>query len=369
MSQERPTNRRQFFQGKSAAEALSSRVHGLLSEADSNAPGPGPPPEQLSAIPAEPYLVQVSRRAMACEFEVIVNAGQYADAADYAIAALDLVEQLESQLTVYRDTSEISAINRQAANGWIDVEPRLFKLLMLAAQLHRETDGAFDITAGPLARAWGFFQRKGGIPSQQALAEALACVGMGQVAFTESSAIRFAQPGVEINLGAIGKGYALDRAAELLAAGGVHDFLLHGGQSSVLARGSKAGGEGWVVGLRDPLRIHHRLAEITLRDRALGTSGTAVQFFRHAGRRYGHILDPRTGWPVEGVLSATAIAATAAQADALATAFYVLGVEQSMAYCDAHPGIGAILVGGSEATGMTGLSVGGLSEDEFRLLR
>jgi len=114
------------------------------------------------------------------------------------------------------------------------------------------------------------------------------------------------------------------------------------------------------------VRSDRRLAEIDLRDRALSTSGSGVQFFRHGGKRYGHILDPRTGWPAEGMFSATVLAPTAAEADALSTAFYVLGVEQALAYCQAHPGIGTLLVYPSARESKVELSVGGLDDADWR---
>lgn len=328
------SNRRDFLRGKAAAEAIADVADGLVA---------------LDAPPKSTYLVQYGRRAMACQFELHLNAGQYPQAGEAALAGLDLIEQLEAQLTVYRDTSEVMHLNRTAGQQPVDVEPRLFELLVLAARLHEETEGAFDITSGPLSKVWGFYRRQGSVPDEAALAEALARVGGQHVRLDEERrTVQLMLPGMELNLGSIGKGYALDRAAGLLRESGVVEFLWHGGQSSVLASGShaasSAGERGWVVGLRDPLRPERRLAEIRLLDQALGTSGAGMQFFRHQGQRLGHILDPRTGWPASGVLSATAIAPTAAEADALATAFYILGVERTLAYCQLRPHLGAILV-------------------------
>jgi thiamine biosynthesis lipoprotein len=136
--------------------------------------------------------------------------------------------------------------------------------------------------------------------------------------------------------------------AEVLLLDGVGDFLLHGGHSSVLARGSRSGGSGnepgWLVGLAHPLKPERRLAEFRLDNRALGTSGSGTQFFHYQGKRYGHILDPRTGQPAEGVLSSTVIAPSAAEADALSTAFYVGGIELAERYCNTHPSTSAVLV-------------------------
>jgi FAD:protein FMN transferase len=184
--------------------------------------------------------------------------------------------------------------------------------------------------------------------------------------------LRFA--GVEINLGSIGKGYAIDRAAEVLAAAGVENFLLHGGNSSVLARGTAAADssksqatDGWWIGLRHPLELERRIGEIRLFNRALGTSGSGTQFFMHEGRRYGHILDPRTGRPSEGTLSTTVAAPTGAEADALATAFYVLGADNAVEYCRRNPGLSAVIMSPGESPDRILVTLSGLADDEIRI--
>jgi thiamine biosynthesis lipoprotein len=156
----------------------------------------------------------------------------------------------------------------------------------------------------------------------------------------------------------------------------IEDYLLHGGQSSVLARGSRglfaspeaAQREGWWIGLRHPLRPNQRMAEVRVLNRALATSGSAVQFFMHEGRRYGHILDPRTGWPAEGSLSATVLAPTAAMADAVSTACYVLGRDAAMEYCRARPQIGLIHISPAEQPGMIDVAISGIADDDLRWL-
>jgi thiamine biosynthesis lipoprotein len=228
-------------------------------------------------------------------------------------------------------------------------------LLSLALDLHRQTEGAFDITAGPISKIWGFYRRAGKVPAEEDIAAVLQRVGSQHVTLDPAMrTVRFARQGMEFNLGGIGKGYALDRCVEQLEAAGVHNFLIHGGQSSIIGRGSRAGVDGWSVALRHPLRDEIRLGEIWLRGAALGTSGSAHQFFYHEGRRYSHILDPRTARPAEGLLSTTVIAPTGALADALATAFFVMGVEKTLAYCDSHPEIAAILIApGPKSGGLT----------------
>jgi len=304
--------------------------------------------DERSTDPAgDPYLVRIGRRAMACQFQVFLNAGQYTQGCPAALAALDLVERLEAQMTVYRADSEISAINREAADEAVTVESGLFDLLARSVELWRQTGGAFDITAGPLSEAWGFARREGRMPREAELADALDCVGSQWLELNhDQQAIRFARQGVQLNLGAIGKGEALDRAAAVIQQDGIDHFLFHGGQSSVLARGTRAGSAegGWPLGLIHPLRPHRRIGQVQLRNAALATSGSGTQFFTHRGRRYGHILDPRTGRPAEGMLCCTVLAPTAAEADALATALYVMGPAAAADWCRRHPQYSAILI-------------------------
>jgi thiamine biosynthesis lipoprotein len=242
--------------------------------------------------------------------------------------------------------------------------------------LYEETEGAYDITATPLWEAWGFARRAGAIPSDTQLAEARARVGGHLVQLDrERRTIRFRRSGVRINLGSIGKGHALDVCSRRLLELGIADFLFHGGQSSVLARGVPAPdvpGENpspsrhWEIGIRDPRRPGHRLGIVRLDDRSLGTSSGQFQSFRHQGRRYGHILDPRSGWPAEGMLAVTVVAPTAALADALSTAFYVMGAGRSLEYCRAHPEIGAVLTC-PDAAGRIEVHTAGLGPAEVAL--
>ena len=172
-------------------------------------------------------------------------------------------------------------------------------------------------------------------------------VGMNRVVLDEERrTIHFLCRGLEINLGSIGKGYALDRVAERLRTeAALSSGLLHGGHSSVYAIGSSPGdARGWEVGVSHPWQPGKRLAVLRLRDRGLGTSAATFQHLEYNGRKLGHILDPRTGWPAEGVASATVTAPNAAAADALATAFFILGAAATREYCAAHPEVGVVLL-------------------------
>ncbi len=336
---------------------------------------------------ADTYLIHFSRPAMGCQFEVLLNAGPNtphaekpgetqtdpeqgdsedtagaattgleqssaaaASAAEAAMEALDRVEFLEHKLSLYQPHSALCQLNRQAGRGaQAIVDDDIWQLLVAAEQLHRESGGAFDITMSPLSRLWGFHHKQGRLPEESEIETTLSRVGMQHVKLDhEAHTIELARPGMELSFASLGKGLALDQCGELLRASGVDDFLVHGGYSSLLARGrriaSQSPGAGWSIALRDPDRPEQRLGRILIRDFAVGTSGIANQSFIHRGRRYGHLLDPRSGQPVDHLVSATALAPRGMQADALATAFFVMGCEKTLSFCERHPELGAILV-------------------------
>jgi thiamine biosynthesis lipoprotein len=286
--------------------------------------------------------VHVAREAMACRFEVTLPASEPGGIAA-ARSALDEIERLEAQLTVYRESSEVSAINRRAGEAAVAVEPSLFNLLSLAEELHRETAGAFDLTLGPLIRCWGFFRREGRIPGPEELEAARRRVGMSNLELNAADrTVRFLCPGVEINLGAIGKGHALDQVCANLRGRKVGNALLSGGSSSVVAVGGDDGG--WLVGVRHPRKRDSRVATLRIKDSALATSGAGEQYFLSENRRYGHILDPRSGVPARGIAGVTVVATSGAVADALSTAFFVGGSELADRYCGNHPDVLALVV-------------------------
>lgn len=307
-----------------------------------------PPPDSGDTL-------RLTARAMACDFSIIMNAGEQ-EAIWSSSTALDYVGELESQLSVYREDSEVTQLNNLAFTDAQVVESGLFGLLQLAERLSHATNGAFDLTSDPLIRLWKICREETRVPADDELAAAFTSVGMQHVKLdADNRSVEFHQERTSINLGAIGKGYALDRVADRL--GTENDFLLHGGHSSLIAHGSHTGAhipskngtestsiDGWPVGIGNPLITNKRLGTIVLRDQAMATSGSNIQYFRVGEKRYGHILDPRTGWPAEGHLSVTVIAPTAAEADALSTAFYVMTPEEVDDYCDKHTHIGTIMI-------------------------
>lgn len=295
-----------------------------------------------SAPPREDWI-RISHSAMACTFDAIVSP-ECEPGIGAAQEYLRSVDRLESILSVFRAESEVSMLNRSAAEHPVWVGPELFALLQCCERLHRETDGAFDVTSGALTRCWGFENRSPALPSPEALKAARGSSGFRHVTLHPDGAVSFRSAGLRINFCSIGKGYALDQGAATMRARGVTTALLSAANSSAFALGSGPGGAGWRVGLRHPVFKNQRFATLLLRSCALGTSGQEEQGFEIDGQRYGHILDPRSGFPARGVLSATVLAGSAAQSDALATAFFVGGMPLAERYCAAHPGIVAVML-------------------------
>jgi thiamine biosynthesis lipoprotein len=290
------------------------------------------------------WWLHVNRTAMACRFEVTLPMEDQAGVA-VATDALNQIDTLEAQLSVFRETSEISYINRQAATEAVRVEDSLFDLLILCKKLHRDTDGTFDITSGPLTRCWGFLKREGRVPSTDEIERARLLVDSHKLLLDyETRTIRFLRAGMEVNLGSIGKGYALDRVSATMRDR-VPTALLNAGASSICAMGAGGAGQrGWIIGLRHPRYKDRRMAQLRIRDCAVSTSGSEEQFFEYKGNRYGHIIDPRSGQPAQGVTSVTVVAQSTASSDALATAFYVGGRNLAEHYCAAQPDVLAIML-------------------------
>jgi FAD:protein FMN transferase len=295
-------------------------------------------------------LVRVHRTAMACRVEIALPEEDTSFVAA-ARAALDEADRVEALLTIYREASEVSRINREAAGeaagaGRAEgVDGEVIALIQKCRALHAATEGAFDITSSPFSRCWGFIRREARIPADAEIEAARALVGMQHI-IVEAAArrVRFTRPEVSINFNAIGKGYALDRMAAVVRAHGARQALLSAGGSSVVAIGGRRGG--WPIDIRSPLIARARLARLRLRDGALGTSGQGEQFILSDGQRpvrYGHVIDPRTGWPATGVISCSVVTRDCASADALSTAFLVGGIDLARRYCAEHPNTLALI--------------------------
>lgn len=243
-------------------------------------------------------------------------------------AAFEEIERLDETLSNYRPTSELSRINRLAGHEPVTTDPEVFDLIQTALVYSQQSGGAFDITVGPLMRAWGFFRGEGRWPEEEELRSARENVGFEKVHVDPPTRrILFDHPGVELDPGAIGKGYAVDRVIAVLSDAGIESALVDAGSSTVHSLNAPPGASGWTVRVPAPEDRSQTISTVTLRNQSLSTSGNYENFFELDGRRYCHVMDPRTGMPVQDVLQATLIASDGTTSDALSNAMFVMGPE------------------------------------------
>jgi FAD:protein FMN transferase len=272
--------------------------------------------------------VALARHAMATRFELLLHGNREAALRAAGEEALAEIDRLENQLSLYRPGSEIAQLNARAAREAVRVSPEVFALLRHAATLTAITGGLFDITIAPLMRCWGFQHQQGRQPAPAELAAARAAVGMKHVLFDPTErTIRFAHPDVMLDLGAIGKGYAIASGVAILREAGVTSALFHGGTSTCYALGQPPNAETWRLTLPVtpaaallPDAAPGAAPTISLRDESLSVSAVWGRAFTEAGQSFGHVIDPRTGIPVRTHRLAAVALPSAMETDALATA-------------------------------------------------
>lgn len=308
-------------------------------------------------------LTRLACRAMGTRFELVLYGADAVRLRAAGEEALAEIERLDAQLSLYHPPSELRGLNARAAREPVALEPRFFRLLQRAKQLGIETEGAFDLTVAPLLECWGFRGGTGAYPDPATVEAVRQKVGWSLLELDESNlTVRFRCPGVRLDLGAIGKGYALERAAAILEDHGVRRALLHGGTSSVYGLGSPPEASAWEVAIDHPLCSGIPLARVGLRDQALSVSAVTGKFFLWEGQRFGHIVDPRTGWPVREALLAAVVLPSPTDAEAWSTALLVLGPEGLGRLQERRPGARAwVACSGPEGTPLQVEEVG--SED------
>lgn len=277
-----------------------------------------------------PVLVKLARHAMATRFEVALHGKDESALRAAGEESLAEIERVERMLSLYRESSEVANVNARAAAEPVRVSFELFQLLKEARRLSAATDGAFDLTIAPLVKCWGFMRGDGEAPSDEAIAQARRRVGWQLLELDEASrSVRFGREGMMLDFGAFGKGYALDRAAEILRESGVASALIHGGTSTVIGIGAGP----WRIAVEaEPRGAFSEegtkpvvVAVAELRDEALSVSAVWGKSFASQGKSFGHILDARTGRPSESAELAAVICQSAAESDALSTALLVDG--------------------------------------------
>lgn len=280
-------------------------------------------------------IVKLAHNAMATRFEMVLHGANASRLRAAGEEVIEEIDRLENQLSLYIPGSDIARVNASAAEEPVRVSPIVFGLLQQARACHQAMDGAFDVTIAPMVRCWGFMNDTGHMPEESAVAGAHELVGMSHVLLDEDNfTVRFDRPGVMLDLGAIGKGFTIDRAAEILREDGVENALIHGGTSSVCALGMPCDSDAWRVIIESPLVALGKvepspgevLSVVALHNETLAVSGIWGRSFKASGATYGHVIDPRTGRPVSNALMAAVVLPSGTETDALSTALLVMGV-------------------------------------------
>jgi len=301
------------------------------------------------------HTVAVALEAMATRFEIVLHGSNPVALRAAGEEALAEIARLEARLSLYRPDSEIARVNARAAREPVRLTPEVFALLQRARRLSEETGGAFDVTIAPLVRCWGFMGGSGRQPAPEEIQAARACVGPDVVQFDEGNfTVRFARPGVMLDLGALGKGYAIEQAATLLREAGVTSALLHGGTSTIYALGKPPDAPAWRIALDRPLdtgagKSRTMLTTVELADEALSVSAVWGKSFLQDNVILGHVIDPRSGQPANAAVMAAVACPSATDSDALATALLVLGPGGIELAASRRPGLRALVVSRSAA--------------------
>ncbi len=273
--------------------------------------------------------LEKSADAMGTTYSVVLYGPDRVALEDAADAALDEVRRLDDLLSNYKDRSEWSVVNRLAAQKPVPVSPELFRLLSACLDYSRESEGAFDISVGPLMKVWGFYKGSGHLPHRAEVPAALTKVGYRHIHLDPANrTVSFDREGVELDPGGIGKGYAVDRMVDVLRQKGVRNALVAGSASSIYGMGAPPDEpRGWRVDIKNPWAPSKVVTEVFLKDASMSTSGSYEKFFRAEGRIYAHIMDPRTGYPARGSVSVSVVAPRTIDSEAWAKPYFVNGRE------------------------------------------
>jgi thiamine biosynthesis lipoprotein len=281
----------------------------------------------LAAAQPELLRLEESGDAMGATYSIVLYGYDRVKMEAAVDAAFDEVRRLDEMLSNYRADTEWSEVNRHAAEKPVKVSPELFQLLSDCVAYSRESEGAFDISVGPLMKVWGFYKGSGHLPHKAEVAAALPKVGYRHIRLDAAAGtVSFDRTGVELDPGGIGKGYAVDHMVSVLRQQGFQIALVAGSDSSIYGMGAPpTEPKGWRVEIKDPWHPRRIAAETFLKDMSMSTSGSYEKFFRADGRVYAHIMDPRTGYPAQGSISVSVVAPRTIDSEAWAKPYFVNG--------------------------------------------
>ena len=277
--------------------------------------------------PARLARLELTEEALGSSFSLVLFGPDRPGLESAASATFAEAHRLDRLLSNYLADNEWSAMNREAASRPVRVTPELFSLLSDCLEYSRASDGAFDITVGPLMKVWGFYKGEGSLPRPEEVKDALKRVGFRHVQLEPSPrTVRFARPGMNLDPGGIGKGYAVDRMVEVLKQAGVHIALVSASGSSIYGLGAPPDEpQGWPITIRTPRDPSAVATHVVLENMSLSTSGSYEKFFWAEGRTYSHIVDPRTGYPARGTSAVSVLAPRTLDSEAWTKPFFING--------------------------------------------
>ncbi|MBI4529910.1 MAG: FAD:protein FMN transferase [Candidatus Latescibacteria bacterium] len=310
-----------------------------------------PPGQSTPLVNVDAEEVSRARYLMGTVCEITASGDDVNRVEAGVTAAFAEIDRLEKVMSTYRDDSEIARLNRTPARQESVCSEDLFSVIEQAQGYAVLTGGTFDITVHPLIEVWGFEKIGGDRPTPEAIFAALTSEGYRLMTVNvKDRTCTFTRDGMGINLGGIGKGYALDKAVDQLRRYGVTSARLNfGGNISTMGRPSD--GETWCIRVSHPVKLRERVVDLYLSDRAVSTSANSERFVEIEGKRYGHILNPRTGFPANRQGSVTVVSPSATEADALSTGLFVMSDDQIRLFVQAHQEIGVIVMtpGGNQS--------------------
>ncbi|WP_231391017.1 MULTISPECIES: FAD:protein FMN transferase [unclassified Aquimarina] len=283
-------------------------------------------------------------KLMGSRFDITVVEKDKTTANQYIDIAVEEIERIEKLISSWDKNSQTSLINNNAGVNPVKVDTELFDLIFRAIQISKLTDGAFDISYASMDRIWKFDNSMKEMPSEEEIKTSVARVGYKYIVLDKKkSTVFLTQKGMKIGFGAIGKGYAADKAKNLLISKGVHAGIINA-SGDMNTWGKQPDGSEWKVAITNPLNKNNAFALLPVVEKAVVTSGNYEKYVILDGKRYSHIIDPRTGYPSTGIVSATVFAPKAELADALATSVFVMGIETGLNRINQLNGIECIII-------------------------
>ena len=287
---------------------------------------------------------QRTLKLMGCRFDLTVVAPSAEQGDVYMDAAIAEMSRIEHLISDWDSTSQLSEVNRQAGIRPVAVDRELIELIRRSVGISQLTDGAFDISYASMDKVWHFDGSMKTKPTQAAIAASVSKIGYQKIVIDDAAGtVYLPEAGMKMGFGAIGKGYAADRARALLEREGVTAGIINA-SGDLTAWGKQPSGEDWLVAITNPLNKARAFAWLPIENRAVVTSGNYEKYVTFDGVRYSHIIDPRTGYPSTGILSATVFAPRAELADALATSIFVMGTDTGIDFVNQLPGVEVIII-------------------------